>query len=68
MSVKRWSTYSVSSSECKELLNREALLLESLLELISREILCWKPACCIRPLCVYPTCSSEAANDGREWL
>ena len=47
----------MSSSECKELLDREPLLLESLLELISRKILCWKSACCVRFLRVYPTCT-----------
>ena len=48
----------MSSSEGKELLNREPLLPKSLLELVSRKVLCWKSACCISLLCVYPTCST----------
>ena len=49
--------YRVGPSKRQELLDREALLLKSLLQLLCREVLCGEPGCCVRSLCIYSTYS-----------
>ena len=53
----------MSSSKRNKLLYSQALLLEGLLELSSREVLSWESVCCIWFLCIYPTCVVQHSSE-----